>query len=67
MPNERINELETRQAFQESTLQALSEALADQQRRLDELAHQVEQMQRQLAQLIAQGQTDRGKEPPPHY
>lgn len=64
---ERVNELESRLAFQDDTIQALNDVLVAQQRLL-------ERMQLQLAALAKRqqdlhGQFDMAEEeaPPPHY
>jgi len=64
----RLDELETRLAFQDDTIQSLNDALGQQQIDLD-------RMQRSL-QLVAKRQSDMaslmpddaaGEQPPPHY
>ena len=61
-------ELETRLAFQEEALDALSRTLAAQQQALAELREQLAELSCTLRQLtgspVAAGSSD---EPPPHY
>ena len=63
---DQINELETRVAFQEETLQKLDEALADQQKQLSALEHRIKVMTEQL-QEIDIGNPGPDDEKPPHY
>ncbi len=64
----RLEELETRFAFQEHTMQQLSQAYADQQRRIDMLEKLVRELRDQLEivlpSLVA---TESEETPPPHY
>lgn len=64
--DERIAELEMRQAFQDDTIQALNDVIVEQQRVLTRIEKQLE--------LLAQRQNDlhnqfdeTPNEPPPHY
>ncbi|GMQ53435.1 SlyX family protein [Halopseudomonas aestusnigri] len=64
----RVDELETRQAFQDDTIQALNDALAAQQFELDRLRRSLELVAKRQADLAAQIPGDAGEEaPPPHY
>lgn len=64
----RVDELETRLAFQEDTIQALNDALAAQQFELDRLRRSLELVAKRQADLAAQIPGDAGEEaPPPHY
>lgn len=65
---ERMTELESRQAFQDDTLQTLNEVLFAQQRALERLELQVRALARRQEELL--GQLGGGEEedaPPPHY
>lgn len=64
----RVDELETRLAFQDDTIQALNDALAAQQFELDRLRRSLELVAKRQADLAAQIPGDAGEEaPPPHY
>ncbi|UGV31666.1 SlyX family protein [Halopseudomonas aestusnigri] len=64
----RVDELETRLAFQDDTIQALNDALAAQQFELDRLRRSLELVAKRQADLAAQIPDDAGEEaPPPHY
>ena len=64
----RVDELETRLAFQDDTIQALNDALAAQQFELDRLRSSLELVAKRQADLAAQIPGDAGEEaPPPHY
>jgi len=65
---ERIAELEVRQAFQDDTIQTLNDIIVEQQNALDRCAAQI----RLLAERQAELQTAGGgglpdEAPPPHY
>ena len=63
-----VDELETRLAFQDDTIQALNDALAAQQFELDRLRRSLELVAKRQADLAAQIPGDAGEEaPPPHY
>ena len=62
----RINDLESRLAFQDDTIQALNDVLVDQQRLLDRLQLQLAALaRRQDEQRNQFGSED--NHPPPHY
>lgn len=66
--NERIDELETQLAFQESTISALNEVVTDQQSQIDVLRDQIIQLKLQLqnlAETVTRPESD--EPPPPHY
>lgn len=64
----RLIELETRLAYQEHTLQRLSEALESHHQRLERLETAQRQFGRRLAQLLEAPETDSPiDEKPPHY
>ena len=62
--DERVTELESRLTFQEDTIQALSDALADQQTRIDALESTMTLL---VQTLDSAGGDDVQDEPPPHY
>lgn len=65
---ERIVELETRVAFQDKTIQELSDIVAGQQQQIDKLTRGFEGMQIELKSLaphLVAGRSD--ETPPPHY
>ena len=62
----RINDLESRLAFQDDTIQALNDVLVDQQRLLDRLQLQLAALARRQDERQNQfGSED--NQPPPHY
>ena len=63
--DDRLNDLETRQAFQDDTLQALSDVLAQQQQRIAALEKTVERLIEQLNERP--DDTVEDEPPPPHY
>jgi SlyX protein len=63
--DERLNELEARQAFQDDAVQALSDVLAQQQQRIAALEKTVERLIEQLNERSDDTEAD--EEPPPHY
>ncbi|MGD8926395.1 MAG: SlyX family protein [Thioalkalispiraceae bacterium] len=65
---DRVTELETQLAFQESTIHSLNEVVTDQQRQIDELREQLRQIKMQLqslAETVHRPESD--EPPPPHY
>ena len=66
--NEEIIELQTRLAFQEESIIELSDVVARQQKLLDRMQRDLEQLQRQVRALTPQELMDKAEEPPPpHY
>jgi len=66
--NDRINELETQMAFQESTISSLNEVVTDQQNQIDMLHRQLEEIKLQMQSLAETVNSPDGDElPPPHY
>ncbi|MCL7461572.1 SlyX family protein [Pseudomonas sp. NW5] len=66
----RITELETRLAFQDDTLQQLSDEVLAQNRLIERLQRQVEALatrQRELAGQVGQLGGGEDEPPPPHY
>ena len=71
MSNEREDqfaELQSQIAFQEDSIQKLSEALYNQQRRMDEMERQIEFLKNELdkTRVHSSGVVE-GSEIPPHY
>ncbi len=65
-----IADLQSRVAFQEDTLQALNQVIADQDAGIRQLQKQVQLLNKKLndiANNIGQGGSQEGEEPPPHY
>ena len=68
MNDERLIDLEVRVTHQEATLQALNDVVAGQQRLIDQLRKEVEQLQRQLREAAPGNIAAPWEEPPPpHY
>ena len=66
--NERLNELESRIAFQDSTIQDLSDIVATQQKQIDQLLFTVSELQGQVRSMTPSLVADQAEEtPPPHY
>ncbi|GAB3485568.1 SlyX family protein [Azotobacter salinestris] len=64
----RINDLETRLAFQDDTIQALNDVLVAQQRVVERLQMQLEALAKRQQELIDElGSVDDDGTPPPHY
>lgn len=63
----RIVELETRLAFQDDTIQALNDALVEQQKLLDRLQLHMAALSRRQEEIGAQFETSAQESPPPHY
>lgn len=64
--DERMAELEMRQAFQDDALQALSDVIVDQQKRIDLLKRELERLRSRQEEQSQQYQ-DVPNDPPPHY
>ncbi|KAA0873860.1 SlyX family protein [Nitrincola tapanii] len=66
--SERLTELETRVAFQESALDTLSDVIARQELELEKLNRMVKHLALQLKGLsLAEGDGMADEPPPPHY
>ncbi|AXA66156.1 MULTISPECIES: SlyX family protein [Pseudomonas] len=65
---ERIADLEMRQAFQDDTIQTLNDIIVEQQRTLDRCAAQIRMLAERQAELQSAGGGGMPDEaPPPHY
>ncbi len=62
-----IEELQSRVAFQEDSLQEMTRTLLDQQRQIDELKTQVEYLHKQLKEMRESEVAISSEETPPHY
>lgn len=66
--NSYIEELQMKVAFQEHTIEALSEALASQQKQLDDLAFKVSHVIDRVKSIEPSNIAKQSEEtPPPHY
>lgn len=64
----RINELESRLAFQDDTIQALNDELVTQQRVIERLRMQVDMLAKRQEELSSgSGGIAQDDAPPPHY
>lgn len=65
---QRLDELETRLAFQDDTIQSLNDALGQQQIALDRMRRSLELVAKRQAEMVTlmPGDTE-GDQPPPHY
>ncbi|WP_411185523.1 SlyX family protein [Pseudomonas sp.] len=64
---ERINELESRLAFQDDTIQALNDVLVSQQRLLERLQLQMAALIKRQDEASSQFGLSEDEAPPPHY
>ncbi len=67
MSTERVVELETRLAFQEQSLQELSDIVYRQQRELEQLRDVVRAMEERLKAVEPSPLGEGAEPPPPHY
>lgn len=66
--NESIEELQTRLAFQEDTIQELTHTIMDQQKEIYEIRVMLEHLHKQLKQVSTPEVNTLAEEPlPPHY
>lgn len=65
--DERINELESRLAFQDDTIQALNDELVVQQRLIERLQMQVAALAKRQDEVSSQFRLAESEAPPPHY
>lgn len=68
MTDEKIIDLETRIAFLEDAQQQLSDVIARQEKEMERLGRQVQDLEKQLRQAVPSLVADASEEtPPPHY
>ena len=63
----RIIELETRQAFQDDTLQALNDVVVEQGRVIGRLQLQMAELLKRYEEMVGQYGSEGEEAPPPHY
>ncbi|MFI8744617.1 SlyX family protein [Pseudomonas sp. NPDC077186] len=63
----RVMELESRLAFQDDTIQALSDELVEQHKRIERLQLQLTALARRQEELHGQAGVAEDEAPPPHY
>ncbi|PWK44653.1 SlyX family protein [Pseudomonas sp. B21-040] len=64
---ERVTDLESQLAFQDDTIQALSDVLATQQRAVERLQLQMAALLKRQEEMAGQFDTFEEEAPPPHY
>ncbi|MBK5001227.1 hypothetical protein IAE37_003503 [Pseudomonas sp. S31] len=65
---DRIVELEMRQAFQDDTIQALNDVIAEQGKVVERLQLQVAELIKRYEEMVGQYGAEEGEQaPPPHY
>lgn len=64
---QRIEQLETRVAFQDETLNRLSDIVADQRRALDQLQQEMAELKDRFREIRLAGVSPQEPETPPHY
>jgi SlyX protein len=64
---ERLNELESRLAFQDDTLNTLNDVLVSQQRQIELLELRLAGLARRHDELAGQMESNGPEAPPPHY
>lgn len=63
----RVTELESRQAFQDDTIQALNDVLVEQQRVVERLQLQMAALLKRQEEMVGQFESFEEDAPPPHY
>ncbi|HDS1679091.1 TPA: SlyX family protein [Pseudomonas putida] len=63
----RIIELETRQAFQDDTIQALNDVVVEQGRVIERLQLQMAELIKRHEEMVGQYGSEGEEAPPPHY
>ncbi|CAH0649375.1 MULTISPECIES: SlyX family protein [Pseudomonas] len=63
----RMIELETRQAFQDDTLQALNDVVVEQAKVIERLQLQVTELIKRHEEMVGQFGSEGDEAPPPHY
>ena len=66
-PESRIIELETRQAFQDDTIQALNDVVVEQGRVIERLQLQMAELIKRYEEMVGQYGSEGEEAPPPHY
>jgi SlyX protein len=64
---ERVNDLESRLAFQDDTIQSLSDELIKQQRDIERLQAQIAALIKRQEESAVQFEIGEQEAPPPHY
>ncbi len=64
---QRMTELESRQAFQDDTISALNDVVVAQQRIIERLSLQVAVLARRQEEILGQFGIAEDEAPPPHY
>ncbi|EJM04694.1 MULTISPECIES: SlyX family protein [Pseudomonas] len=64
---ERVTDLESQLAFQDDTIQALSDVLATQQRAVERLQLQMAALLKRQEEMVGQFESFEEEAPPPHY
>lgn len=64
---ERVTDLESQLAFQDDTIQALSDVLAAQQRMVERLQLQMTALLKRQEEMVGQFESFEEEAPPPHY
>ncbi|MHC6226936.1 SlyX family protein [Pseudomonas sp. X10] len=63
----RVTELESRQAFQDDTIQSLNDVLVEQGRVIERLQLQVAELLKRYEEMVGQFSVGEDEPPPPHY
>lgn len=63
----RVVELETRQAFQDDTIQALNDVVVEQGRVIERLQMQMAELIKRYEEMVGQYGSEGDEAPPPHY
>ncbi|MFK0271530.1 MULTISPECIES: SlyX family protein [Pseudomonas] len=63
----RVVELETRQAFQDDTIQALNDVVVEQGRVIERLQLQMAELIKRYEEMVGQYGSEGEEAPPPHY
>ncbi|MBK4988902.1 hypothetical protein IAE33_002397 [Pseudomonas sp. S60] len=64
---QRMVELETRQAFQDDTIQALNDVVVEQGRVIERLQLQMAELLKRYEEMVGQYGSEGEEAPPPHY
>lgn len=64
---QRVNDLESRLAFQDDTIQALNDVLVEQQRIVERLQLQMAALLKRQEEMVGQFGSFEEDAPPPHY